>query len=428
MTAKPASYFRWTGWLALFLVCVVVNSETVAANAALSGQRLKSLVQRIGPLDSILVKAQDGRVLASKNANQLRIPASVLKLLTGLGALHYLGAEYRFITEFYRSPDNQLKVKGYGDPLWVSEVLADAAATLKSTLPVNPGTPPDTTRFKGLILDDGYFQQPLPIPGRSRTPQPYDAPNSAICANFNTVHLSYDSQGRPASGEPQTPLVPFALAQLKKGGLQPGRAVLSHDERQATLYSGHLLSYFLNQQGIAVDGSITRGPVVPDKDQLLLRYASPYRLTEIIEKLMTYSNNFIANQLLLAVGAKVYNSPATLAKGQKALARFAHLELGLKGFKIVEGSGISRQNRLSAEQVMVILEGYAVRKELLRKQKRQYFKTGTLKGVQTRAGFLDLGAQGTYRFVIMINTPGKPIAPLITRLKQALAGGFRTEG
>ena len=55
-----------------------------------------------------------------------------------------------------------------------------------------------------LVVDDTYFADPLAIPGVAASSQPYDAPNGALCANFNTVNYATEA-GRRISAEPQTP-------------------------------------------------------------------------------------------------------------------------------------------------------------------------------------------------------------------------------
>ena len=97
-----------------------------------AGSRLETVKKMIGRQDAILVTDSDGRVLISKNETRPLIPASTLKIFTALVALHTLGPDYRFVTEFYRDDDDNLTIKGYGDPGLVSEVLAEIA--------LHPGT------------------------------------------------------------------------------------------------------------------------------------------------------------------------------------------------------------------------------------------------------------------------------------------------
>ena len=63
--------------------------------------KLNSLHNLIGNQDAILVADPQGKVIFSKNAGIQLIPASTLKILTALVALHYMGPDFRFATEFY---------------------------------------------------------------------------------------------------------------------------------------------------------------------------------------------------------------------------------------------------------------------------------------------------------------------------------------
>ena len=79
------------------------------------------------------------------------MPASILKLFTALVALHYLGPEYRFTTEFYLDREANLKIKGLGDPLLISEVVADISRLLAAKLN-------KSYNINNLILDNSYYQ------------------------------------------------------------------------------------------------------------------------------------------------------------------------------------------------------------------------------------------------------------------------------
>ncbi|MDI6688796.1 MAG: D-alanyl-D-alanine carboxypeptidase, partial [Desulfobacterales bacterium] len=62
---------------------------------------LQALQHDIGSNDAVFVSNQQGKIIFSKNAEKALIPASTLKILTSLVAIHYLGHDYRFTTEFY---------------------------------------------------------------------------------------------------------------------------------------------------------------------------------------------------------------------------------------------------------------------------------------------------------------------------------------
>jgi D-alanyl-D-alanine carboxypeptidase/D-alanyl-D-alanine-endopeptidase (penicillin-binding protein 4) len=258
----------------------------------LLAQDLDALDRFIGKNDAILVTDPRGQIVLAKNAAKKRIPASILKIFTALVALHYLGNDYRFPTEFFLDEQSNLKIKGYGDPLLVSEVIIKIsqvlAPLLKNTQPIND-----------LILDDSYFSQPLTIPGISSSSQPYDAPNGALCTNFNTVNFKHTSRGY-VSAEPQTPLLPFVIQKIKASKLNKGRIVFSHNKNEVTLYAGKLFQYFLEKHGIRFSGQVKLARINPKTDRLIFRYDSPYLLAQIVAKLLEHSNNFTTNQLLIA--------------------------------------------------------------------------------------------------------------------------------
>jgi D-alanyl-D-alanine carboxypeptidase/D-alanyl-D-alanine-endopeptidase (penicillin-binding protein 4) len=384
----------------VILLCLLGNMESSArADQAQAVSRMLSLIQE---KDAVLLTDPQGKVLASKNAEKLLVPASTLKILTALVAIHYLGEDYRFVTECYSDKDNNLKIKGFGDPLFLSEVMPDFAGQVQARI----------HQYKDLVLDDSAFQQPLRIPGVTETTEPYDAPNGAFCANFNTISFQKTSGGKYVSAEAQTPLVPFAISRIRASGTDSGRIVFSHFQGESVLYAGHLVASFLAQQGIIASGQIRIGRV-EDGDRFLIRYVSPYSLTDVIAKLMEFSNNFIANQLFVTAGIQAYGLPGTIDKGIRASQEFLRKELQIETVQLAEGSGISRENRISAMQMDQLLVRFYPYRQLMRKQGNELFKTGTLDGVRTRAGYIEDGNGGSFRFVVMINTPGKTVDPVM---------------
>jgi D-alanyl-D-alanine carboxypeptidase/D-alanyl-D-alanine-endopeptidase (penicillin-binding protein 4) len=361
-----------------------------------AGTGLEAVKKMIGRQDAILVTDADGRVLISKNENRPLIPASTLKIFTALVALHTLGPDYRFDTEFYCDVDNNLTIKGYGDPGLVSEVLVEIALALEPKLP----------RVNNIILDASYFAQPLEIPGISSSSEPYDAPNGALCVNFNTVFFKKEN-GTYLSAEPQTPLLPMVLSRVRSSNLNEGRIVLSHNENEITLYSGYLLAYYLRQVGIEVTGKIAIGTVRPGCDRLIYRHQSPLMLSDTIARLLAFSNNYTTNQILIASGARRYGAPGTLEKGVQAARDYARNILQLEDIRISEGSGISRDNRITARDMQKVLDAFAPYHTLMRSDGRQFYKTGTLRGISTRAGYIERPDGSLNRFVVLINSPGR---------------------
>jgi D-alanyl-D-alanine carboxypeptidase/D-alanyl-D-alanine-endopeptidase (penicillin-binding protein 4) len=369
---------------------------------------LDALRALVGPLDAVALSDAEGCRLVAIHAEKALVPASTLKLLTAAAALHYLGPDYRFPTDFFLDGDGNLKIKGYGDPLLISEVVADLAETLAQHI----------SGYSDLIIDDGWFEQPLYIPGRSTSLQPYDAPNGALCVNFNTVFFERKG-GVPVSAEAQTPLLPFARMKIAASGEAKGRIGLSAGAAENVRYSGELLQYFLTQAGVRGSGVIRSGQVTAE-DQLIYRHLSPYPLTEVIQKLMAYSNNFMANQLFIAMGIAAAQPPGTLAKAQSSLRQYAVDILDLRNTSLVEGSGISHANRISAQDLIRVLDAFSPHYGLLRQEGREYYKTGTLDGIRTRAGYLEGQDGGLYRFVVLRNTPGTTTEAVMEMIKRHL--------
>ena len=391
-----------------FLFYVFAGVGISLADQSQAVSRMLSLIQE---KDAVLLTDPQGKIIASRNAQNLLVPASTLKILTALVSIHYFGENYRFVTECYVDKDQNLKIKGFGDPLFVSEIMPDFSRQILRHLDF----------YKDMVLDVSAFQQPLRIPGVSETSEPYDAPNAAFCANFNTINFQKTSSGKYVSAEPQTPLVPFAVSRIRALGTGSGRIVFSHSQGENVLYAGHLVADFMSQQGIMSSGQILIGRV-EEEDRLLLKFVSPYQLTDVIVKLMAYSNNYIANQLFIAAGIQAYGPPGSIDKGIRAYQEFLRKEMKMETVQLAEGSGISRVNRISAEQMDRLLLRFFPYRELMRRQGNELFKTGTLDGVRTRAGYIEGRDGRVYRFVVLINTPGKTVDPVMEMIR-GITGG-----
>jgi serine-type D-Ala-D-Ala carboxypeptidase/endopeptidase (penicillin-binding protein 4) len=361
---------------------------------------LRELTRLIGKNDACYLGTLDGESIVSINSDHPLIPASTLKILTSLAAYHYLGDTYRFTTDVFVDAKNNVIIKGYGDPFLTSEILSDLAATAARCLSSR------SKSYHYLLLDASYFSEPLNIPGVSDSFEPYDAPNGALCANFNTVSFIRTANGEYAGAEPQTPMMPSVIPRIRSSGLNKGRIILANRNRDVVLYAGELLAYFFKGSGLSFTETIDTGIVNLSQDERVLSYVSAFSLDEIVANLLAYSNNFIANQLFISIGAKVFGPPGTIEKGVRAVEFFAQNSLGLPGIQLVEGSGISRENRISARDMTKLLAAFLPHREQMRQTDKEYYKTGTLTGISTRAGYLK-GLNGTlFPFVVMINSPG----------------------
>jgi D-alanyl-D-alanine carboxypeptidase/D-alanyl-D-alanine-endopeptidase (penicillin-binding protein 4) len=401
--------FKFKSFL-LFLLFLLLFIKPIHLFCA----KLDDLEHLIGDRDAVLISDPKGHIIFSKNVDKKLIPASTIKIFTALAAIHYLGPDYKFFTEFYMDRHSNLKIKGYGDPLLISETVETMIHRLSMILYSEFNT------LNDLVLDDSFFDASTVIPGVNVSYEPYDAPSGALCVNFNTVNFMRNKDGVYVSAESQTPLLPFILSRVKASQMDHGRIVLSSQRNEITRYAGNLFLYFLKKEGIRLNGSLKLGKVQKGADKLIYRYVSSFSLMQTLSKLLEYSNNFIANQLLITVGAKTYGPPGNLEKGVRAALIFAKEILEIDHIQIEEGSGISRKNKISTRDFYKILNAFIPYYFLMRHTDQMFYKTGTLKGIHTRAGYIKKKNGELYPFVLMINTPGKSPEPMMDIIQREL--------
>lgn len=334
-----------------------------------------------------------------------RIPASTLKLLTAYAALKTWGRDHRFITELFQDRSGWLWVRGSGDPYLVSEELERLAQALRAQ---------GLKQVAGIGLDDGLFDPELALPGREGSNNPYDAPVTALAANFNTLSLIRKDQAIQ-SAEHQTPLTPTAArigqGLLAAGAFPEGAAIrVNLGERKTALaHFAELLAAKLIAAGIAVGQGQRIGPVPADA-RLILRYQNAHTLAEVVAAMLKYSNNFIANALFLGLAAPEGRGPVDLNQAQQAMAAFVRDQFGWQDAVILEGAGLARANRLSARQLVELLEAFAPYRDLMPEQTddpRVRAKTGTLSGVSCYAGYVR--RDGIWApFALLIEQPIEP--------------------
>lgn len=365
--------------------------------------------QKFAEHDAILVTDADHTPIYQWQADKPLIPASLIKLVTAYLALDKWGPEHRFETEFYVA-DRQLWVRGLGDPYLVSEELDLIADQLRTLLPAN---------LKSLHIDSSYMLRET-VPGRSRVADPYNAPLSAVAANFNTVLLRRRS-GVLQSAELQTPLTDIAQAVGTRARSEIGHngtRINLIDVDNAQHHFAQLLVAKLNlgqrNQSKFKLNQLLINQNLPPHARLILRYKNSTTLAEVLRAALEYSNNFIANQLFLLLAEDAETKQLNFANAKN----YAHQKLRSifrsNSATIVEGAGLSRQNKMSATDISRILSELRPHQSLLRQYPLKathgmgvaalsaFAKTGTLADASTFAGYLNI-AQQQYQFVFMFN-------------------------
>jgi len=376
---------------------------------ALAGAKEK--IAALAPSGLVLVIDERGNELVVQNADKPFVPASVAKIATAWLAMEVLGADYRFETRFYLNADRVLYVRGGGDPFLISEELARLASALVAAIGKQPLT--------GIVLDASYYPSDMRIPGIEDTEEAYDALNSALAVNFNTIHAV--RKGKTVhSAEKQTPITPLAMSQfLARGSQGRGRISLTQDPTVGLQYAGELIAAFIERAGGSVKGKISTG-VVPEGLKPVYVHRQSRPLSKILAELLLGSNNYIANQVFLEIGGTHLGGPVSLEKSLQ-VANETLVRHGLAGsIRLEEGSGISRGNRFTARGLAQLLHLFEPHASLFRRGEGARFKTGTFSGVSTLAGYADTSKHGRVRFVIALTSNGAMRFRLLKAIRSEL--------
>lgn len=398
-----------TGLIKTLALALLLWSGAEAALAQTAPKEITSLIKR----GSVLLLDETGKPLVSYRTNEAFAPASVIKVLTAAVLLEELGPHYRPKTRFFITAQGDLGVQGFGDPYLISEEIALVAHELKDL---------SMDHFKGIRLDNAMFQTPAKAPGTTNTLNPYDAINGALAVNFNSLFLKRNKDGQVVSAEKATPLTPLAA---KKGLiLKPGitdRLNLTQDPKEELRYAGELFVEVFAREGLKIEGPITYGPLGPEYKEILT-HENSRELPEILAGLLKFSNNYIANQMFLVLGAERSGWPASEEKSLKVFGQSVAKKYAPKPgeFALVEASGIARENRVTANLLGQILVAFTPHYELLHPHKRHkniYLKSGTLTGVHNYIGYIKT-ERGLFPFVILLEQPRNERENLLGQLLQ----------
>ncbi len=408
-----------------------------------------------------IAEVGSGRRLFSHNADKLLLPASNQKLVTAAAALAKLGPDYEFTTRLYLdgrmqgdSLHGNVVLRGQGDPsLGGSLARMDALQMFDgwASLVRHVGLRHVTGH---IVVDDTFFTRRAMHPSwpRDERWKPYSAPAGAMSVNDNCITV------RCRPGE--------QVGASARISLKPPVSMLNLQNRLTTHESKHLI-WFYRQAGsstITVGGKIRKssggysgrvsvpdparyaaevfqlalekcGVSVPKGVQLiprdghvdrsewqeLVERSSP--LVPVLRTMLKHSQNHYAEQVLRTVGAEVHGTGSWQA-GCRAAADYLE-GLGVTKVELSDGSGLSRDNRLSAAALTSLLLDQADgplgsrRKDLLpvagrdgtlesRLQQEPYAgairaKTGTLFGVEGLSGYIRGPDGDRIAFSILVN-------------------------
>ena len=412
---------------------------------------------------SLAVNAADGTSLFDNGADRAATPASVQKLIVAATSLQILGANYRYHTLFAaRSPigsdgalQGDLWLIGSGDPTLRDGDLRRGIDTLaRAGLQRidGGGVAIDATGLRGPELNPHWAPDDAE--------EDYGAPTSAVSLDGDTVEFDVTgtTPGQPAnvaivpqsdavqtSGEIATSSagadsdVTIAAAATPNSFRMTGSIPAGAHERYwlpisgVAAYVGAVVDRMLAQRGIATARPATQS-IAPLDTIVLWDRRSP-SLRSIEEHMLFHSDNHFAEQLLRTVGGEA-TGEASDEQGILTERRFLS-ERGIPTpeLHLVDGSGLSAENRIAASTLVGILSdaelrgGDASLYMLLPQGGRQgtlrYYdfttalgrvraKSGHIGGVAALAGYVNTFHHGRVAFAFLIDgSPGNPDAAIV---------------
>jgi D-alanyl-D-alanine carboxypeptidase/D-alanyl-D-alanine-endopeptidase (penicillin-binding protein 4) len=271
-------------------------------------------------------------LLFDDHASEAFAPASTNKVVTAVAALAALGPDKRFTTRVVRRPDGaagaEIVLVGGGDP-----TLSTQAA----------GSDP---AWRPAALDDLAA-----------------ATASALLAKgVNSVTLGHDASlfGGPALNPTWSPgytdgnVAPVVGLMTDEGRVRPADELSPRlgdpAAAAAAAFAGRLAAH-----GVRVAGK----PAVASGTGDQVASVSSAPLADLVEHMLTVSDNDLAEALLRQV-ALAGGKPATFEGGVAAVReQLTRLGVDLGGLQTVDGSGLSREDRISPAFLVRVLSSAA---------------------------------------------------------------------
>lgn len=262
----------------------------------------------------------DGTVLYAEAPDVGRIPASTLKVLTALAALDALGPDARLATRVVQGASpGRIVLVGAGDSTLTSAPQrawprpASLTALAESTADALAA---DGTASVRLAYDDTLFTGPTLGPG-----WPSSFPALGVVAPVTALMVD---GGRAAPGGVARVSDPAAAAA----------------ERFADL---------LRAEGIGVRS--VRRAAAPEGAAEVARAESP-TVAVLVEHTLTESDNDMAEALAHLAGAAASGTGSFASGAEATVATMAELGITTDGTALVDGSGLSRENRTTASALV----------------------------------------------------------------------------
>jgi D-alanyl-D-alanine carboxypeptidase/D-alanyl-D-alanine-endopeptidase (penicillin-binding protein 4) len=252
-------------------------------------------------------------------------PASTLKLLTATAALQVLGPDHTFTTRVLAAGRRSLTLVGGGDPFLAGKRPTDPVQRGDASLQALAAQTAARLTARGttavsLAYDTSLFTGPAVSPHWPKAYVPDDVV-TPITALWADQGLSPDHSGR---------------------------------ERDPAGAAADLFASYLRKDGVRVTGTVRNRPAPAGARGIAEVTSVP--LADIVERVLQYSDNEGAEVLARQTGIAV-SGDGSFDGGTAAVRRtLTGLGVDLRGARILDGSGLSRQDRLEATTLVSVLQ------------------------------------------------------------------------
>lgn len=304
--------------------------EPAQPRTGVRADQVADRIARVGPIGGQMfgsvIDASSGEQVFDANSAGVGVPASTLKVLTTTAALDIYGPDHRFTTKVVADPAQPGKVwlVGGGDPLLgksggpsnLAALAADAAKALKDSGGVAEGSAVQVAFDASLFAGPGWNNDWLP--GYSD----YVTPISALWADEGR---RTDKSIGPREADPARAATDFFAAELGRHGV---RASVT---------------------GPGAAPSIPDGAAspAPETGVHTIAHVDSAPLENIVEHVLVHSDNDAAEILARHVGRDGGGDGSIAAAQEATRARLQNLGLWTDSMQISDGSGLSRENRVS---------------------------------------------------------------------------------
>jgi D-alanyl-D-alanine carboxypeptidase/D-alanyl-D-alanine-endopeptidase (penicillin-binding protein 4) len=319
----------------------------------------------------LLFDPESGRVIEEYNRRLPLIPASTTKLLTIGFAIHELGSDYRFETTLgYNGKQNtgDLILAGGEDPdLHVRDLLYLLGQFQRQI----------GTEWKGRFY---YAEEPLfarnSIDESMDAEAAYNPSLSSLSLDSNIIYLRWSRTGKSEELYAIPSLSGFEFSALDTSAKDDDdREVLYSGEgegwllrkpkqpegmraipvKNAALFTARVFQKLASTRGIHIPDPQPKGSYRP-AHTIATHKSRP--LEDIAERILATSDNMMTETLLLHLAMKKNGGPLPLREAAAVLEnhyRTSMPGLDWTGFHLVNGSGLTSQNRITAEQLVASL-------------------------------------------------------------------------